>query len=88
MSAIYITKSNAQSLLALNKLLINALESKQQELKENICVFWEASDPISGTIDSTVAFNCLNASKKEMQEVKKKIKLLASVQSAIKCSIR
>lgn len=88
MPAIILTQEQTQALIAYNKQQITDLEVKQKEIKNCIDNLWKASDPMDISIASTTAFQCLNVFKDALRKIKKQIKLLADVQSALKCSIR
>lgn len=85
---IYMTQDQVQAMISYNKKEITALTAKQNELKNSIRILWEACDPMNTNVDSTTAFTCLNIAKDQLRKVKKNIKVLSQVQSALKFSIR
>lgn len=88
MASIYMNQDQVQAMISYNKKEITALTAKQNELKGSVRILWEASDPMNTNVDSITAFTCLNIAKDQLRKVKKDIKVLSQVQSALKCSIR
>lgn len=88
MPAIYMTMQQVQAMIAFNKEVIQMLEHEQADLKNTINILWQGADPLNTAMDSQTAFHCLNDAKDSMRKTKKKIKLLAGIQCALKESIR
>lgn len=88
-SPIFLSIPLTMQLIKHNKKQIRELETERKYLEHMISQhYWPCSDPLDNRISSHISFTLLNKAKDDLREIKKKLKMLAEVQYALKYSIR
>lgn len=78
-----------QAMIKYNKKQIRELQTERDYLRHLTQLYYNSCDKIDpyGILSST-SFTCLNSARDELVSVKKRLKLFAEVQHALKKSIR
>ena len=81
---VIMTKQIIQAMRVYNAKRITQLEEESTYLRSAIQLYWDASNPVSNSVDSVTAFSRLNSSKDRLRKVKKELKVLRAAQQAMK----